>query len=162
MALKPCKECKTEVSSSAKKCPHCGVDNPTLTNRQALGGCLVLLLIIGGCWIAVSSGGGGPSSSPPELVTLDALVQRSATQIVVTNQGEERWTNCRVEINPGIVRGGWSQSVAVIEPGQRVEGGLFAFTRSGGERFNPGTHVVESVTVQCDTPAGRGFYRGTF
>lgn len=28
MGLKPCKECGNEVSTQAKTCPHCGVDNP--------------------------------------------------------------------------------------------------------------------------------------
>jgi hypothetical protein len=28
MALKPCRECKKEVSTEAKTCPHCGVSNP--------------------------------------------------------------------------------------------------------------------------------------
>lgn len=29
MALKSCRECKKEVSTEAKTCPHCGVANPT-------------------------------------------------------------------------------------------------------------------------------------
>ena len=29
MAMKPCKNCRWEVSSSAKTCPHCGVKYPT-------------------------------------------------------------------------------------------------------------------------------------
>ena len=28
MAMKPCRECKTEISSRAKKCPSCGIDKP--------------------------------------------------------------------------------------------------------------------------------------
>lgn len=28
MALKPCKECRKEISDSAKVCPHCGFPNP--------------------------------------------------------------------------------------------------------------------------------------
>ncbi len=28
MALTKCKECKKEVSTSAKTCPHCGVKDP--------------------------------------------------------------------------------------------------------------------------------------
>lgn len=34
MALKPCRECKKEISDSAKKCPNCGVDNPALSETQ--------------------------------------------------------------------------------------------------------------------------------
>ena len=28
MALKPCRECKTAISSRAKVCPHCGLKRP--------------------------------------------------------------------------------------------------------------------------------------
>ncbi len=34
MALKPCKECKKEVSTSAKTCPHCGVANPAVGPKE--------------------------------------------------------------------------------------------------------------------------------
>ena len=28
MAMKPCRECKTKISSRAKRCPSCGIDKP--------------------------------------------------------------------------------------------------------------------------------------
>ena len=28
MALKPCRDCKTEISTRAKTCPHCGLKRP--------------------------------------------------------------------------------------------------------------------------------------
>ena len=41
MAMKPCKECKVEISTSAKVCPHCGKKMPTggitLPAKIALG-----------------------------------------------------------------------------------------------------------------------------
>ncbi len=46
MALKQCKECKKEVSSSANKCPHCGVSHPTTTASDVLKGLGVLLVIV--------------------------------------------------------------------------------------------------------------------
>lgn len=60
MALKTCKECKKEVSSSAKTCPHCGVSNPAEsepTTKEKVGGCLFLvLLVIGGAiWFGSGS-----------------------------------------------------------------------------------------------------------
>lgn len=39
MAMIKCKECKQEVSSSAKTCPHCGVADPALTAGGKLAGC---------------------------------------------------------------------------------------------------------------------------
>ena len=42
MALVACKECKKEVASSAKKCPHCGVANPSMGVKETLTGLVVL------------------------------------------------------------------------------------------------------------------------
>lgn len=36
MALKPCRECKTLVSESAKVCPRCGIDQPVQRHVSAL------------------------------------------------------------------------------------------------------------------------------
>lgn len=54
MALIKCKECKKEVSSSAKTCPHCGIKNPGVTAGSIVAG-LGLLLVIG--WIVVKCTG---------------------------------------------------------------------------------------------------------
>lgn len=58
MALTKCKECKKEVSSSAKLCPHCGVKDPSTTLGQTLGG----LVVMGGLvWGAFHFFGGSDS-----------------------------------------------------------------------------------------------------
>jgi hypothetical protein len=51
MALKPCRECKKEVSSEAGKCPHCGIRNPGATGksgnvRNFLAGLLALIVLV--------------------------------------------------------------------------------------------------------------------
>ncbi len=56
MALTKCKECKKEVSTTAKTCPHCGVKNPGMTTKQTLGGCLVLILLAVGFGYYMASG----------------------------------------------------------------------------------------------------------
>lgn len=53
MALTNCKECKQEVSTQAKTCPHCGIDNPgdaDNTNRR-VGLAVFMLLILLGIYI---------------------------------------------------------------------------------------------------------------
>ncbi|TAL53801.1 zinc ribbon domain-containing protein [Pandoraea sp.] len=42
MAIIKCKECKQDVSSKAKSCPHCGVKSPGVTKKDMLLGALVL------------------------------------------------------------------------------------------------------------------------
>ncbi len=51
MAMKKCKECGTEISSSAKVCPHCGKKQKT--SKKVIGLVVVLLLVI----IVAASGG---------------------------------------------------------------------------------------------------------
>jgi len=61
MALKPCKECKKEVSTQARKCPHCGVSYPTKNITQ---GCLVaLILIVCIPFLVVQCAGNGSNES---------------------------------------------------------------------------------------------------
>lgn len=47
MALTNCKECKKEVSTQAKTCPYCGIDNPgIIENNNRRVGAVVLALLI--------------------------------------------------------------------------------------------------------------------
>ncbi len=59
MALKPCRECSTQVSTSAVSCPHCGVGNPAGSQNDSLAGqrpekkgpsvgCLTVILVLVG------------------------------------------------------------------------------------------------------------------
>lgn len=57
MALKSCRECKRDVSTEAKTCPHCGVTNPTkqpaskkdaLIGAAAVVGAIVVGIVMSG------------------------------------------------------------------------------------------------------------------
>lgn len=164
MALKPCRECKKEVSTDAKTCPHCGVSNPTVAAKDQVAGAVGVVVILGILSVAAMwcFGGDSGSSDRQAATPLSATVRFTGTQLQVTNRDDFPWTDCRLEINPGIVRGGWSASAARIGPGETVSGGVMTFTRSGGERFNPLTHQVESASVACNTPHGRRYWNGSF
>lgn len=43
MAMKECRECKKEVSTEAKACPHCGTTNPTQLKKKTSVGMKVLI-----------------------------------------------------------------------------------------------------------------------
>lgn len=66
MPLKPCRECKKEVSTEAKTCPHCGATTPTESgfNRRigAGGGCLIILLVLFMIGMCSDSGTTNPGS----------------------------------------------------------------------------------------------------
>lgn len=187
MALKPCRECGQQVSTEAATCPNCGTPDPTgvkaeaaaakaraarieqendADNQKAIIGCVGVgaLLVVG--FMIFSSLGEDPSpprTPPPNPAAqtvrdLNATVRKNAIQIDVTNNETRGWSDCKIEINPGIVRGGWAQRIAVIPAGQTVNGGLMAFTKSNGERFDPAEYAVQSITVRC----AEGFWSGSF
>jgi hypothetical protein len=47
MPLRPCKECQTFVSSSARVCPHCGVRNPIKRRRLGIARTVCLVFATG-------------------------------------------------------------------------------------------------------------------
>lgn len=66
MAIKPCRECKAEVSTEAKTCPKCGTPAPTADQpsrgfKIALGAVFGLFAV---CVVASSGGGGGKAPAP--------------------------------------------------------------------------------------------------
>ncbi len=63
MAMKTCKECGKEVSTSAKACPHCGKTNPSgrSTAVKVVGGIVGGIILLSVCGRLA---GGGRSNSP--------------------------------------------------------------------------------------------------
>lgn len=169
MALKPCRECGKEVSTEATTCPHCGVSQPTKSaasrNLSGFQGCAVILLLVVAAGV-VSSILAPATRSPRQRTAarvpdLTATVRSTATDVRITNGDSFDWTNCTVRLNPTLT-GSWSQRVGRIGAGETVSGGLMAFTRGNGERFNPVSYAVEGVGLSCDTPRGRASWAGAF
>ncbi|RUM56300.1 MAG: hypothetical protein DSY85_03110 [Marinomonas sp.] len=69
MSLKPCRECKQEVSNKAKTCPHCGVKNPASSFMRRL---LRLLLIIFGIFFVLGLIGAIVGEPPEKTTTGDS------------------------------------------------------------------------------------------
>lgn len=69
MALKPCKECKKEISTSAKTCPHCGVSRPGTSSRDVVVGIGALVALFGGCVALLGHSGSGDEKGKPAKVS---------------------------------------------------------------------------------------------
>lgn len=63
MALKPCIECKKEISTGAKTCPHCGKKNPTTSAAQSLVGAVIVIVFMLYCIGKVGDTASGPSAT---------------------------------------------------------------------------------------------------
>ncbi|MGH7445915.1 MAG: hypothetical protein ACRELT_00040 [Longimicrobiales bacterium] len=64
MALKPCRECKKDVSTGAVTCPHCGVKDPARAKQISTpAGCLILGVVTIALFAVIdtSTGPGGAS-----------------------------------------------------------------------------------------------------
>ena len=159
-----CWKCRTFQSVANPVCTECGATRPVRKSEPwTFQGVLFLTVFVG---IIAGIGYGGWRmvawiTAPREAPTsLSAEVRFSGSQIQIENNDTYAWTLCKVTLNSGIVRGSWSQEMGQIPAGETVSGGLMAFTRGRGERFNPLTHAVEDVLIDCDTPEGRRYWTG--
>lgn len=118
MALKPCRECKKDVSSEAKSCPHCGVKDPTKPKvgvLKAAGygvGTLVLISMCTGAMgkkedaaktsaepQALAAGAGGPiaqEQAAPEPAGLQLVSnEKTVLKVHLTNALESYARNAK-------------------------------------------------------------------
>jgi len=79
MAMKPCKECKTQVSTSAKVCPNCGKKHPTggLTLPVKIGLGVLGLIIVGQVVTQIQKGDIGTTPTPKYAALQNTKVDMS-------------------------------------------------------------------------------------
>lgn len=141
-------------------------------------GCLVIILafiIIGVIGSIVGDFGstgvsGSPTGVAPKAgnhqkggsstVDLTARVRFTGNQIVVHNGDAFDWTNVKLEINSGLLSGGYVLNLPRMRAGEECSVGTMQFAKPNGERFNPFTHKPQKFTIWCDTMKGKGFYYG--
>ncbi len=73
--------------------------------------------------------GNGASTTPPRATRsespirdLNASVRFTGTQFIITNEDKSDWKNVEMEINAGIVRGGYSLKHQVIKAWETYTG----------------------------------------
>jgi hypothetical protein len=97
-----------------------------------------------------------PKETRNELNDLRAYVNFTGSQFVIRNDDEFDWVNVKMEINPGILRGGYSLETGRIVRGQTYTVGAMQFAKGDGTRFNPFAMKPQSFVITCD----RGFWSG--
>lgn len=93
MAMTKCKECKKEVSTTAKKCPHCGTSNPGVTAKEmAIGTAFVVVVLFGaGAWL-VSDDEPEAAVSEADAVKEEARMDAEACRQNLQCWGKEHWS----------------------------------------------------------------------
>lgn len=103
------------------------------------------------------------SDAPPPkrsgYISLGGSVSFRDGQFIISNGDRFAWSDCELEVNPGVFSGGYSLEARQIAAQSVYSVGAMQFTKNG-ERFNPFTHKPESFSIFCDTRHGRGSYHG--
>ena len=99
---------------------------------------------------------------PDSTVKLKANVSFSGTQFVITNNDSFDWRNVKLEINSGVIRGGYILKEAVLQAGKEYTVGAMQFAKGDGTRFNPFQMKPKNFSISCDTAKGKltGFWYG--
>ncbi len=82
MSLRPCKECKAQISSDAKICPHCGKKQEAASVGWLA--IIIVIAIIGAIYKLVSTGSSSPDSGTQSAPTVTApvdLKQETLSQV---------------------------------------------------------------------------------
>ena len=72
------------------------------------------------------------------------------------------WTDCKLEVNPGFLSGGYELRAGLLRSGDTYTVGAMQFANSDGERFNPFSHKAQAFSIRCSTPKGRAGYYGSW
>ena len=80
MALKPCKECGKEISTDARRCPSCGVSNPTTDTGAGCLGLIIFSLLLGGIIALFNNFACGKSPEVEDKKVSDHVLMAKATE----------------------------------------------------------------------------------
>jgi hypothetical protein len=150
MALKPCPECKREISTEAEACPHCGAKR----KKSSLGSGCLLILVVFATLTAIGWLLDSPSvadAPPKQSKVADVSIAYNEVAVEITNDGSPNWTTAEIYLNGSPP---FSYKATVVAPavGKSVRIPLASFVKKDGTRFNPLTHAVTEIWV-----GGNGF-----
>lgn len=103
-----------------------------------------------------------PSRAPSATVDLEARVRFDGSQFIITNGNSFDWTSAKMEVNSGLLAGGYILKVKRLEAGHTYTVGALQFAKSDGTRLNPFKTKPQKFSIWCDVPKGKGFWYGEF
>lgn len=97
-----------------------------------------------------------PTSKPTQY-ELKAEVRFSETAFKITNEDDKDWTGCKLELNAGILRGGYVYKTNLIPSNDPLIIPFREFTKSDGTRFNSYEIKPQSLSISCEVGDVHGF-----
>lgn len=95
-------------------------------------------------------------------IDLQAGVRFDGEQFIITNQDSFDWTEVKMEVNSGLLAGGYILRENRLEAGHTYTVGALQFAKSDGTRLNPWKTKPQKFSIWCDVPRGKGFWYGEF
>lgn len=110
-------------------------------------------------WAAFGTVAACSSSSGPDL---SAHVEANILGfITIKNDDKFDWKACQIVLNAHGFSGGYSASEPLVHHGKEAILYAAQFSDDDGTRFDPSHQLVKAITIECDTPLGRGNYSGS-
>jgi len=123
-------------------------------------GCLISFVAFCVFLIIIAATSMSPSTPTTTEIDLNASVNFTGTQFVITNNDRSAWRNVEMKINSGLVAGGYVLKTDRIEAGTTYTVGAMQFAKADGTRFDPFTMKPQKFSIQGDTPAGTRWWYG--
>lgn len=148
-----CPSCDKEISVKAKRCPYCREDLRSWFRKHPILsfiGILVLLFIV---LNAIPSNTENKTDeimpTPIAKREFTASVNFDGQKFVVTNLDEFDCLDSRMEVNGGLVKGGYTLEGNLLESGKTYEVGAMQFSKSDGTRLNPFEVKPKTFSISC-------------
>lgn len=103
-----------------------------------------------------------PTSQSPlkktKEITLNATIQKSNTQLVITNDDTFDWKDVKIVIN-----GDYKYTIESIPMLSQQKIGFMKFANNDNKLLNPFEYKIVDVQIYCKTPSGNdGFVSAAF
>lgn len=99
-----------------------------------------------------------PTETPtPSQHELDATIKFSDTAFLINNNETADWTDCKLELNSGILRGGYIYKAALMAKQDALIVPFREFTKGDGTRFNSYETKAQNLSISCTVDGKRGF-----
>ena len=96
-------------------------------------------------------------SKKPSQHELQAEIKFSEIAFQITNTEDLDWTGCRLEMNSGIIRGGYTYTTDLIPSKDPLIIPFREFTKGDGTRFNPYDTKAQNLSISCQVGGEHGF-----